>query len=88
MGYDRARYWQRLLILGRDDRGLVIPPSMAPLKIQLNLGRAVVLVGAAHLPGREGILALLAKSGYRIREVRSPVEDSRITPASASAGDR
>ena len=80
VGPDEARKYYRIMVKERNQAW------MAPLKIQLNQGNAVVLVGAAHLPGREGILALLTKSGYRIREVRLPADDAAIT--SASVGDR
>ncbi|MHA4868692.1 TraB/GumN family protein [Duganella sp. PWIR1] len=76
VGTNEARRYYRIMVKERNQAW------MAPLKIQLNQGRAVVLVGAAHLPGREGILALLAKSGYRIREVRLPAADTVITPTS------
>lgn len=37
---------------------------------QLAQGNALIAVGALHLPGEEGILALLAKRGYRLNPVK------------------
>lgn len=39
---------------------------MSSLRVELDRGDAVVLVGAAHLPGKQGLLALLNSSGYRV----------------------
>ncbi|QBE66348.1 TraB/GumN family protein [Pseudoduganella lutea] len=44
---------------------------------ELNSGNAVVAVGAAHLPGPDGLVSLLTQAGYRIRPTRIP---GRSTP--------
>jgi uncharacterized protein YbaP (TraB family) len=36
---------------------------------QLREGNALIAVGALHLPGEEGLLALLAEEGYRVSAV-------------------
>ena len=36
---------------------------------RLKAGGAFVAVGAAHLPGKRGILSLLVRQGYRISRV-------------------
>lgn len=45
---------------------------MPHLRRYLDDGEAVVLVGAMHLPGQQGLLALLRDEGYRVTEVRLP----------------
>ncbi|GMR07855.1 MAG: TraB/GumN family protein [Gammaproteobacteria bacterium] len=56
------RLMQRLI----DDRNLTMVKRMQP---QLEEGGAFIAIGALHLPGRHGILALLAEKGYRVRVV-------------------
>ncbi len=46
-----------------DDRNRLMATRMLPL---LNDGGAFVAIGAAHLPGDDGVLALLEQRGYRI----------------------
>ncbi len=43
----------------------------------LNKGRSVVNVGASHLPGPNGVLALLRDKGYRIEPIVIPAGDGR-----------
>lgn len=50
---------------------------MSRLVPELNSGNAVVAVGAAHLPGPDGLVSLLTKAGYRIRPTTIP---GRSTP--------
>lgn len=45
---------------------------MAPLSRYLNEGEAVVVVGAMHLPGPGGLMALLRSRGFEVRERRVP----------------
>lgn len=42
---------------------------LAPLQRYLDEGNAVVVVGAAHLPGDVGLLNLLQESGYRVKPI-------------------
>lgn len=57
-----AEFDRRLL----DDRNRVMARRMQDL---LREGGAFVAVGAAHLPGEKGVIALLARRGYRIERV-------------------
>ncbi len=60
---DFARvYTERLL----DIRNRLMVARMMP---RLGEGNALIAVGALHLPGRQGILNLLAEEGYRIARV-------------------
>jgi len=56
------RFLKRLL----DDRNRIMVERMAPLVQQ---GPTFVAVGAAHLGGEAGILALLEQRGYRVRRL-------------------
>lgn len=49
-----------------DDRNRTMVKRMIPL---LQRGHAFVAVGAAHLPGEEGMLYLLEQQGYRVTRV-------------------
>lgn len=49
-----------------DDRNRTMVKRMIPL---LQRGNAFVAVGAAHLPGEEGMLYLLEQQGYRVTRV-------------------
>jgi uncharacterized protein YbaP (TraB family) len=49
-----------------DSRNKIMVKRMAP---RLTEGNALIAVGAAHLPGRVGILNLLAKQGYTVARV-------------------
>ena len=48
---------------------------MSGLRAMLDQGRAVVLVGAAHLPGSDGIIALLREGGYQVEPVILPATE-------------
>ena len=48
------------------DRNYIMAERMQPL---LEQGNAFVAVGAMHLPGKEGILAILEKQGYSVSPV-------------------
>lgn len=52
-----------------EDRNLAWMPV---LKRYLSEGNAVVLVGAAHLPGKQGLIALLKSAGYRVEPTVHP----------------
>jgi len=56
-----------------EDRNLAWMPA---LKRYFNEGNAVVLVGAAHLPGKQGLIALLKNSGYRVEPTVLPPENA------------
>ncbi len=58
-----AEDFQRRLI---DDRNQLMVERMQPY---LQQGKAFIAVGALHLPGRSGLLAMLEQRGYRIRRV-------------------
>lgn len=45
---------------------------MPRLRSHLNEGRAVILVGAAHLPGPNGLIELLRADGYKVTTVDMP----------------
>lgn len=47
------------------------------LRAALDRGRAVVAVGAAHLPGKQGILSLLTQQGYRVEPIILPAAPSQ-----------
>ena len=49
-----------------DARNRIMVERMIPL---LERGKAFVAVGALHMPGEEGILALLEQRGYRVTRV-------------------
>jgi uncharacterized protein YbaP (TraB family) len=61
-----AALYHRLMV---HDRNLAWMPA---LRKALDAGDAVVAVGAAHLPGRDGLIELLQKDGYQIRETILP----------------
>ncbi|MCK5717931.1 MAG: TraB/GumN family protein [Thiomargarita sp.] len=52
-------FYKRIL----DDRNIRMIARMAP---RLQEGNAFIAVGALHLPGEKGLLALLQKQGYRV----------------------
>ncbi len=54
-----AAYWNDLI----DRRNLRFVANAQPL---LDQGRVFIAVGAAHLPGENGVVALLRKAGYRV----------------------
>jgi uncharacterized protein len=39
-----------------------------------------VAVGALHLPGEDGLLGLLRKSGYELKPLDSPFPQEQISP--------
>jgi uncharacterized protein len=45
---------------------------IGPLRAELDAGNVVVLVGAAHLPGPDGLEALLQVAGYRLDPIQVP----------------
>lgn len=49
---------------------------MGNLSRYLNEGNAVVAVGAAHLPGPQGLTALLKKAGYKVESIVVPAGDT------------
>lgn len=49
------------------NRNVVMASRLEPM---LREQRVFCAIGAAHLPGREGVLALLQEKGYRIRPIR------------------
>lgn len=57
---------RRLLAGAIDNRNLVMTARILPL---LERGRAFIAVGALHLPGNQGILALLSQEGYQVTQV-------------------
>lgn len=50
---------------------------MVPLRRYLDEGNAVVLVGAAHLPGKSGLISLLRKVGYQIEPIVLPPDPTQ-----------
>lgn len=63
---DDAALYHRLMV---HDRNLAWMPV---LRRALDAGDAVVAVGAAHLPGHDGLIELLQKDGYQVRETTLP----------------
>lgn len=57
---------RRLLTGAIDNRNLVMTSRLLPL---LERGKAFIAVGALHLPGNKGILALLSQEGYQVTQV-------------------
>lgn len=49
---------------------------MPPLRQYLDEGHAVVVVGAAHLPGTDGLISLLREAGYRVKPVELPPQSA------------
>lgn len=49
---------------------------MPQLRKAIDAGNAVVVVGAAHLPGSDGLIALLRASGYKIHATTLPEDAS------------
>jgi len=60
---------QRILLAERNAAWL------ARLRTELDQGNAAVVVGAAHLGGADGLIALLNQAGYRTRTVAVPAAD-------------
>lgn len=52
-----------------DERNVAWLPR---LRRYLDEGQAVILVGAMHLPGQRGLIALLQAEGYRVERVKLP----------------
>ncbi len=46
-----------------------------PLEAYLNEGNTVVVVGAAHLPGRGGLLEILRADGFQIKKIELQADD-------------
>lgn len=61
-----AAVFQRVMVQERNQAWL--PALMA----YLNEGHSVVLVGAAHLPGHDGLISLLRLAGYSIEPIMLP----------------
>jgi uncharacterized protein YbaP (TraB family) len=76
---DDAALFRRTMI---DERNAEWLPA---LKHAFDQGHAVIGVGAAHLPGERGILALLAKDGYNVTSIRlaaqAPAQSLNAVPA-------
>lgn len=49
---------------------------IAPMEAAMKTHPVLFAVGAAHLPGEKGVLALLRKQGYRVRSVKSTYPSS------------
>jgi uncharacterized protein YbaP (TraB family) len=47
---------------------------LTPLRRYLDEGDAVVVIGAAHLPGTDGVVALLRDQGYSVEPVLLPAQ--------------
>lgn len=58
-----SKAFERELIIKRNQR------MLSRMKPRLKEGRAFIAVGALHLPGEDGLLALLQKQGYRVSSV-------------------
>jgi uncharacterized protein len=53
---------------------------MPALRQYLDEGHAVIVVGAAHLPGADGLISLLRKAGYRVKPIDLPPQSAGISP--------
>jgi uncharacterized protein YbaP (TraB family) len=56
------------------DRNQAWMPALRPA---LDAGRAVVVVGAAHLPGPDGLVTMLRQAGYSVQRTSLQAERSR-----------
>lgn len=61
------------------DRNLAMAQRLVELS-QRRQGGLFVIVGAAHLPGRDGLLALLRERGYRLKRIRGADLAERSPP--------
>lgn len=68
---DLARVQSRIMV---DERNAAWMPRLCRY---LDEGRAVVLVGAMHLPGPNGLIQKLRRSGYVVRAVNLPAADTQ-----------
>ncbi len=65
-----AKTFQDLMVTSRNKAWV---PVLAPI---LQKGRAVIVVGAAHLGGPQGLIALLRSIGYRVARDAVPADTS------------
>jgi uncharacterized protein len=65
-GVDDAELFHRIKLRERNQEW------MSPLRKYLDEGHAVILVGAAHLPGPDGLTAMLKEAGYIVERVTLP----------------
>ncbi|OAS90028.1 hypothetical protein A6I77_23285 [Achromobacter xylosoxidans] len=63
-----AAVFKRLMLTERNAEWVT------PLRRYLDEGDAVVVVGAAHLPGTDGVVALLRGHGYRVEPILLPAQ--------------
>lgn len=63
-----AATFKRLMLTERNAEWIT------PLRRYLDEGDAVVVVGAAHLPGTDGVVALLRGHGYRVEPILLPAQ--------------
>lgn len=57
---ENGRVFQRVMVRDRNRAW------MPALRAALDTGDAVIVVGAAHLPGADGLVAMLRRAGYRV----------------------
>jgi uncharacterized protein YbaP (TraB family) len=67
LGFDDNRVYEALTTRLLDDRNRLMTERLLPLLERE--GSAFIAIGAMHLPGRHGVLALLAREGFRVSRV-------------------
>jgi uncharacterized protein len=67
-GETESRSYYEVMVRGRNYAW------MPPLRAALDAGRAVVLVGAGHLAGPDGLVSLLRRAGYGVQPTILPTE--------------
>ena len=59
-----AELYYRVMVRERNEAWVPV------LRPYLDEGNAVVLVGAAHLPGARGLVSLLSQAGYTVKPIQ------------------
>lgn len=73
-----AEAGRRLMALLLTERNLKMAEA---IRREVEKGPVFIAVGASHLPGEQGLIALLRKAGFRVSGIRE-------TPLRATSGDR
>jgi hypothetical protein len=68
-----------------DDRNVGMVKSMLTIAQERPQETLFVAVGTGHYPGPKGILALLRKTGYRVRQLKTLADLEKPWPLAAPA---